>query len=182
MTQAKHRHGSRAGRKRERARGIPAWLRKRADLDQIARARVVMLLEALSGAKSVTSLVAELGISRGLYYQLETKAVNAMLLALAPGSEASASPDATGYARRIVELEKQLARAETERRRAERLLFAMRKLMPGRTVKEASGRPTKARSSTNSGAEPSRGPTTKSPTTASAAVSTPTPAGASEGR
>jgi hypothetical protein len=186
MTERKHRRESGGGRKTraERARGIPVWLRKRADLDQIARARVVMILEALSGVKSVSTLIAELGISRGLYYQLETKAVNAMMLALAPGSAASASPEATGYARRIEELERQLARAETERRRAERLLFTLRKTLPRATVKEAPGRPSKRPGSTNAGSAPWRGSPRKATTPAvtSATPSTPTPAGATEGR
>lgn len=185
MTRRRPRHESPAGTKTraERPRGIPAWLRKRSDLDQIARARVVMLLEALSGVKSVSTLIAELGISRGLYYQLETKGVNAMMLALAPGSAASASPEATGYARRIEELERQLARAETERRRAERLLFTLRKMLPRASVKEAPGRPRKGRSSTNAGSGPSRGsPKKMPPTPPIGPPSTPTPAGANEGR
>src|SRR5688572_32482695 len=70
-----------------RARPTPRWLTGRPDLDDLARRRCLMVLSVLSGEKPVTTAVEELAISRGTYYQLETKAILAMLRALAPGAE-----------------------------------------------------------------------------------------------
>lgn len=149
----------------------------------------MMVLAVLSGEKPVTSAVEEAGISRGLYYQLETKALNAMLLALAPGSDGESSPDATGLTARIRDLEDKLAKAEQEKRRADRLLFVTRKLAgPTTTVKTNRGRPTKPASSTKAGPTPSRSsattrPTKEAPSTPTPAEhSTPTPTGSSEDR
>jgi hypothetical protein len=90
----------------------------------------------------VSTAIEESGISRGFYYQLETKAINAMLLAMAPGADGDSSPDATGLHHRIKDLEDKLRRAEQAQRRAERLLFVQRKLTTG-PVKTRRGRPPK---------------------------------------
>jgi hypothetical protein len=112
-------------------------------LDAVARNRVLLVLSVLSGEKPVTSAIEDAGISRGFYYQLETKALNAMLLALAPGADSDASPDATGLHQRIKQLEDKLARAEAAQRRAERMLFVQRKLTSSGSVKTQRGRPPK---------------------------------------
>jgi hypothetical protein len=166
-------------------------LTKKTDLDAVARNRVLLVLAVLSGEKPVSTAIEESGISRGFYYQLETKALNAMLLALAPGSDGDASPDATGLHHRIKELTDKVERAEQAQRRAERLLFVQRKLTSSGVVKTHRGRPPKKttrstptgrrswRSSTTTTPTPSKKPTSASPK-APPPASTPTPAGTTE--
>ena len=150
----------------------PRWLEKKSDLDQVARNRVLLVLSVLSGEQPVTTAIETHGISRGFYYQLETKALNAMLLALAPGSDGDASPDAMGLQNRIKQLEDKLARAEAAQRRAERLLLVQRKLTSSATVKTHRGRPAKTTtSSTPAGRRSWRSSTTATPAGASAAPS-----------
>lgn len=177
-------------KRKRRERPTPRWLQTKTDLDQVARNRVLMVLSVLSGEKPVTTAIEEHAISRGFYYQLETKALNAMLLALAPGSDGDASPDATGLHQRIKQLEEKLSRAEAAQRRAERLLFVQRKLTSSGPVKTHRGRPPKTTtSSTPAGRRSWRSSTTTKPTTrptrprspkATTSTSTATPAGASE--
>jgi hypothetical protein len=130
----------------------------------------------------VTTAIEDAGISRGFYYQLETKALNAMLLALAPGADGDPSPDATGLHHRIKQLEEKVERAEAAQRRAERLLFVQRKLTTPGPVKTHRGRPPKTTtSSTPAGRRSWRSSTkTTKPTTPkpNPPPSTPTPAGA----
>jgi hypothetical protein len=174
--------------RKRRSRPTPRWLSKKTDLDVVARNRVMMVLAVLSGEKPVTSAVEEAGISRGFYYQLETKAINAMLLALAPGGDGHPSPDATGLTQRIRDLEDKLAKAEQEKRRSDRLLFVTRKLAGPTTIKTNRGRPRKAADSTKAGPKPSRfSATTKqtkpAPSTPTHAVSSiPTPDGSNAAR
>jgi hypothetical protein len=179
-----------ASPRKRRSRPTPRWLVKKSDLDAVARNRVLLVLSVLSGEKPVTSAIEEAGISRGFYYQLETKALNAMLLALAPGSDGESSPDATGLHHRIKQLEEKLERAEAAQRRAERLLFVQRKLTSSGPVKTHRGRPpTTTTSSTPGGRKNWRSstmtrpvrpakPRTKSSSSATAPTpSNPTPAG-----
>lgn len=156
----------------------------------------MLVLSVISGEKPVTTAIEEAGISRGFYYQLETKALNAMLLALAPGADGDPSPDATGLHARIKQLEEKLAKAEAAGRRSERLLFVQRKLTSGGPVKTHRGRPSKATTpSTSAGRNDWRSSTRMKPTSRSTRkartksgtmaaspdpVSIPTPAGASE--
>jgi hypothetical protein len=171
-----------------RSRPTPRWLEKKTDLDVLARNRVMMVIAVLSGEKPVTTAVEEAGISRGFYYQLETKAINAMLLALAPGGDGDPSPDATGLTQRIRDLEDKLAKAEQEKRRSDRLLFVTRKLAGPTTIKTNRGRPTKGAGSTKAGPTPSRSSATTKPTKPAPstpmpeASSSPTPDGTNEGR
>jgi hypothetical protein len=149
----------------------------------------MLVLSVLSGEKPVTTAIEDAQISRGFYYQLETKALNAMLLALAPGSDGDASPDATGLHSRIKQLEDKLVKAEAAQRRAERMLFLQRKLTG--PVKTHRGRPPKTTtSSTQGGPKSWRSSTTKSTkvkprspknaaATSPSTASTPTLAGAS---
>jgi hypothetical protein len=161
-----------------RSRPTPRWLTKKTDLDAVARNRVLMVLAVLSGAKPVSTAIVEAGVSRGFYYQLETKAINAMLLALAPGSDGDASPDATGLHHRIKELEARVTRAEQDKRRAERLLYVQRKVMGTGPVKTARGRPSKTTSSTKGGQRGWRSSTkpTRKTLPVSSTGATPTPA------
>jgi hypothetical protein len=166
--------------RKRRSRPTPRWLTKKPDLDAVARNRVLLVLSVLSGERPVTSAIEEAGISRGLYYQLETRALNAMLLALAPGAEGDPSSDATGLHQRIKTLEDKLSRAEQAQRRAERLLFMHRKLTSVGPMKTNRGpQAKKTTSSTPAGRRSWRSSTTTKPTKqAPPPASTPMPAGA----
>ncbi|MBK7862248.1 MAG: hypothetical protein IPJ65_27300 [Archangiaceae bacterium] len=100
----------------------------------------------LSGEKAVTDAVTEAQISRQLYYQLETKALHAILRALAPGAEPTGTSGADGYTKRITELEEQVKQLQQDRR-SERLLFLTRKMVKkGPLASETRGRLRKAKS------------------------------------
>lgn len=88
-----------------------------------------MVLDVLSGARPVTDVIEAAGISRGTYYQLETRAITAMLRALgpAPQVEENGAPSS----RRIGELEEKVKTLEQGRRRTERLLLLTRKVVKG---------------------------------------------------
>src|SRR5258706_5796430 len=117
-------------RREPRRRGVPRWLTGRKDLDQVAQRRTLLILSVLSGHTPVTAAIAEHGISRPLYYQLETKGVVGMMRALVPGANAAASPDDATPMRQIADLEEKVARLEQENRRLERLLFFAKKVLP----------------------------------------------------
>jgi hypothetical protein len=178
-----------SSQRKRRSRPTPRWLAAtKSDLDAVARNRVLLVLSVLSGEKPVTTAIEESGISRGFYYQLETKALNAMLLALAPGSDGDASPDATGLHQRIKQLEEKLTRAEAAQRRAERMLLVQRKLTGSGPVKTQRGRPpTKTTPSTRGGRRSwrssmttKRRSTTRSTKQPASSPSIPTQDGASE--
>lgn len=171
-----------ASTRKHRSRPTPKWLTTQMDLDVVARNRVLLVLSVLSGEKPVTDAIREANISRGFYYQLETKALNAMLLALAPGSDGDASPDATGLHSRIKQLEEKVAKAEAAQRRAERLLFLQRKLAGPGAVKTHRGRPAKTTTSSTPGGRRSWRSSTKrkSKTKPPPPPSIPTPAGENE--
>jgi hypothetical protein len=140
----------RGGGRRHRARPTPKWLLSSEEIDQVAKARCLMLLSVLSGEKPVTDAVTDTGISRGMYYQLETRALEAMLRALGPAAVETPREE-SGALRRIAELEVKLQKAEAAKRRAERLLLMTRRLVKGGVTLR--GRT----SSTRSGKSPSRG-------------------------
>lgn len=166
--------------KAKRARGTPRWLLTARDLDQIAQRRCLMILDVLSGAKSVTEAIAETQVSRQMYYQLEEKALKGMLSSLMPGAtESGQNPSTTA---RILELEEKLKKLEEENRRTERLLLLTRKVLPSGSIKTAAGRPpgSKNKGSAADGRKPSPASTTSttvSPT--KPAPSTPTKDGGS---
>lgn len=169
--------------RKHRARPTPRWLLKQADLDEIARRRCLMVLSVLSGDRAVTEAIAEVQISRQMYYQLEERALRAMLAALTPGASDDATSRGEGSTRRIAQLEEKVEQLEREKRRGERLVLLTRKLMRG-PMKTGAGRPPKDRaspSSTSAGRRPSRTSKTKAraaaATTAGASPSTSTPAG-----
>jgi hypothetical protein len=158
-TKREPRVGQAAGRPRkQRRRATPRWLKKSADLDAIARSRCLMVLSVLSGEKPVTQAIQEAKISRPTYYQMETRALNAMLTALNPraSSAQSGSPDLSAAAARIEQLQGQVKHLEQEKRRTQRLLLLTRKSM--RWPLRRRGRPPKNAllSSTLSGASRSR--------------------------
>ena len=117
-------------RRAPRRRCVPRWLTGRKDLDQVAQRRTLLILSVLSGHTPVTTAITEHGISRPLYYQLETKGLIGMMRALVPGANASANPDAATPMQQIVELEEKVSRLEQENRRLERLLFFAKKVLP----------------------------------------------------
>jgi len=103
------------------------------DLDDIARRRCLMILSVLSGQTPVTDAIEGTEISRQNYYQMEERALRAMLRALTPGQDQSTpiGPDPQ-QARRITELETKVRELEQDKRRNERLLFLTRKVVaPG---------------------------------------------------
>ena len=165
-------------RRKPRRRGVPRWLTGRKDLDQVAQRRALLILSVLSGHMPVTTAIAEHGISRPLYYQLETKALVGMMRALIPGQAASSNPDDATPMQQIALLEEKVARLEQENRRLERLLLLTKKIVPTGPVAMPERRGRKpGRRSTSAGPAPS--PSSKKPTTSIATTSsTPTTAGA----
>jgi hypothetical protein len=147
-------------------------------MDQIAQRRCLLVLSVLSGEQPVTDAIAAEQISRQMYYQLEERALRAMVAALMPGSSEDGPSRADSPQKRIAELEEKVARLEREKRRGERLLLLTRKVIRG-PLKTAAGRPSKAAglpSSTKNGPTPS--PSSKAKArTASPSPSSPTPGG-----
>jgi hypothetical protein len=172
----KHPRGSEEGairRRKHRERPTPPrWLCDKEGLDEIAKRRCLMILSVLSGEKPVTEAVLEGKISRATYYQLEKKAITAMLWAMLPGSEETGAGSVA--AARLVEMEKKLTRMEREKRRSERLLYLTRQVVkPGpMTDGKHRGRPP----STRTGRKPS--PDSKKTASPEENASTPTLAGA----
>src|SRR5512136_369442 len=115
----------RSRRRTHRKRPTPKWLLCRQDLDEVARRRCLMVLSVLSGEKPVSDAIAEAKPSRGTYYHLEERAMQAMLRALSPlagpdGTESLGLELALGQ---VKEQEKKVARLEQDKRRLERLLY-----------------------------------------------------------
>jgi hypothetical protein len=155
-----------------RSRPTPKWLKGEGVLEDVARRRALMILSVLSGEKPVTDAVAESGMSRMTYYQLETKALAAMVQALSPSSPGR--PAAVTEAARIRELEEKVKTLEMERRRAERLLYVTRKLVrPGKLTFP------RARATKSAEAGKSDSPGSKMKSDSSHPSSTPTPTGES---
>lgn len=151
-------------RRAERKRGVPRWLTGRTDLDQVAQRRTLLILSVLSGHTPVTTAIAEHGISRPLYYQLETKGLVGMMRALVPGVNGASSPDDATPMRQMAELEQKVARLEQENRRLERLLLLAKKVLPAGPIAMPEKRGRKpGRRSTTAGPAPSPG--SKKPTT-----------------
>lgn len=167
---------------RTRPRPVPRWLMSADELDSIARRRCLLVLSVLSGEKPVTEAIAEMGISRGMYYQLETKALQAMTRVLTPGAEIEGG-DGT-LVSRLKELEEKLKKAEQEKRRSDRMLLLTKKLFGSGPVKTKGGRPPGSRNgirrsgprrSKSTSTDPSSTPTSPPESTA---PSTPTKDGA----
>jgi hypothetical protein len=94
----------------------------------------------------VSTAIEEAQISRGRYYQLETRALMAMLHALEP--ESVNSSEEASPLRRLALLEAKLRRLEQSKRRAQRLLYLTSKL-------KAAGTRGKRIGSTPAGSAPS---------------------------
>ena len=128
-----------------------------------------MILSVLSGEKSVEDASREADIIPALYYQLEKKALSALLAALVPGATRDGSP-----APAMKQMETRIRDLETTKRRLERLLFLTRmtvKLGPMTLGKRGRVKKT-ARASTDNGATPS--PRSKKRTTSKTPRASPT--------
>lgn len=103
-----------------------------------------MVLSVLSGEKPVTEAIGQAKISRGTYYQMETRALNAMLAALNPLATVSqtAVPDLS--ATRIEALLERITQLEQEKRRTQRLLLLTRKTIRAPLTTGHRGRISKA--------------------------------------
>lgn len=128
--------------RRRRARPTPRWLK--APLadgpEAVAQRRCLLVLSVLSGEQPVTDAIEATGVSRQLYYQLEERALKAMLRALLPSAEGREELE-TSLAGQVQGLQARVRQLETEKRRAERLLLLTRKLVrPGPLKTGAGGR------------------------------------------
>jgi hypothetical protein len=124
------RAGARAtSHRKHRCRPMPKWLKDPSQLDAVARSRCMLVLSVLSGERPVSDAIAQARISRGTYYQLETRALQAMLSALNPLATARrrAPPDLS--ATRIEALLERIRQLEQDKRRAQRLLLMSRKAL-----------------------------------------------------
>jgi hypothetical protein len=139
-----------------------------------------MVLSVLSGEKPVTDAISQAKISRGTYYQMESRALNAMLAALNPLASLSdnGAADLSLATSKIAELQARLKTLEQDKRRAERLLLLTRKSLKapvttgrrGRWPKSLASIPNgKTRSPDSKAKEQASGASTR--TTASAGVS-----------
>jgi hypothetical protein len=88
----------------------------------------------------VSEAVSEMKISRGTYYQFETRALAAMLAALTPGAESASSRDG-GRAGQLKALEEKVKKLEQGKRRLERLLLLTRRVVRPGPLKVGHGRP-----------------------------------------
>ena len=124
--------------RRHRARPIPKWLLEKEELDQIAQRRTLMLLSVLSGETPVTDAIERAQISRGHYYQLEERALQAILEAMEPNASPGRPPQLSS---RLLQLEGKVKELEGDKRRLERLLALTRKVLRAGPMKSARGRP-----------------------------------------
>jgi hypothetical protein len=170
MTTPRPRAASAPTKRPTRSRPTPQWLLTSTELDQMAQRRCLHLLSVLSGEKSVSEAISEMKISRGTYYQLETRALAAMLAALTPVTESASSKDGT-QAGQLKALEEKVKKLEQGKRRLERLLLLTRRVVKPGPMKLGHGRPTGSRN----GARRPPARTTASPS------STPKPLLASSG-
>lgn len=143
--------------RRHRSRTLPSQLKAK-DIDDIAKRRCLMLLDVLSGRVPVTDAIAQGKISRGTYYQLEAKAIAAMMAAVSP--TASDGGPAMVQSKQVEELEQKVRKLEMEKRRLEHLLVVATKVVQLGPLTTGRGRPSKRRS-TRSGEIASPGSTPK---------------------
>lgn len=130
------------GKRKHRPRPMPRWLKKKGELDEIAQRRTLMVLEVLSGEKPVTDAVAEGQISRGFYYQLEERALKAILSAMEPGAQPGRPVETT---KKILQLEERVKELEMDKRRLERLMSMTKKVLRRGPLTTGRGRPRSAK-------------------------------------
>lgn len=162
-------------RRRTRAR-TPKWLMESKDFDAMAQRRCLMILSVLSGERSVLEATDEAQITPNVYYEMEAKAVRAMVAALVPGASQSGSTSP-----HLSQLESKIEQLEKDKRRLERLLFLTRQVVkPGPLILPNVGRPRKRRgpSSTTTGTKRLHDSKKKTiPATPTSSPSTQMPAG-----
>lgn len=148
--------------RKHRPRSVPKWLINSPQLQAMARARCLMILSVLSGEVPVTDAIHQAKISRGTYYQLETRALKAMLSAMNPMMSTDGAADLSAASARIAQLQAQVKRLEQEKRRAMRLLLLTRKSIRAPVTTGHRGRWPKAapRTSVVPGTKTSRMPQT----------------------
>jgi len=129
-------------RRRHRPRPTPKWLLEKKELDEIAKRRTLMILDVLSGAEPVTDAIEKAQISRPHYYQLEERALQAILEAMEPGASPGRPPETTT---RLLQLEGKVKDLEADKRRLERLLTMTRKVLRPGPWKTGRGRPSSAK-------------------------------------
>jgi hypothetical protein len=151
---------------------VPSWIKERQDIDEMARRRCLMILSVLSGETPVSDAIEQHQISRQLYYDLEARALSAMVQALMPGDETN--PAGMTPAARIAELEKQVATLEQGKRRSERLLMMTRQLMKPGSLKAKPRKRHASASSTSPGKLLSPSSTKTTDASTGASPSTPT--------
>jgi hypothetical protein len=125
---------------------LPLWLMQPMEEQRIAQARCLMVLSVLSGQKSIQEAISEAKVSRVLYYQLEDRALNGMMMALGPRVR-EAPNEQQELARARVQVRHLTARVKwlvQRRRAAERLLRLMMKSNRTPVKIERRGRPRKA--------------------------------------
>lgn len=126
-------------KRRHRPRPTPRWLTSPVEgPEAVAQRRCLLVLSVLSGEQPVTDAIEATGVSRQLYYQLEERALKAMVRALLPSAEGREEVE-TSLAGQVQSLQARVTQLETEKRRAERLLFLTRKLVRPGPVKVGKG-------------------------------------------
>jgi len=130
------------------------------DKDDVAKQRTLMILEVLSGRLPVSDAIQKWSISRAAYYQLESRALRAMLDALTPGeTKTGPSPDPDKI---LAAVQEKVERLEQDKRRLERLLSVTTRVIEG--SKATGGKKRKKgskRSSPSSSATTASGKATK---------------------
>jgi hypothetical protein len=127
-------------KRRNRPRPTPRWLKAPAadGPEAVAQRRCLLVLAVLSGEQPVTDAIEATGVSRQLYYQLEERALKAMVRALLPSAEGREEVE-TSLAGQVQSLQARVQQLEQEKRRAERLLLLTRKLVRPGPVKVGKG-------------------------------------------
>lgn len=144
--------------RKRRSRPTPKWLRDD-NLSEIAKRRTLMLLDVLSGRTPVTDAIREAKISRGTYYQLETKGLKALLAAMQPTTPGTTSEVS---AKTLDRLNCKIDSLERDKRRLERLLLlATKVLKSGPVTRRKAPRRARSVSSKNSTTNSSNGTPTR---------------------
>lgn len=103
---------------------LPTLLKNPGQQQAMAHGRCLMLLAVLSGQKTVSEAIQEAKITRALYYQLEDRALKAMLRALDPLPEGRTSEgqELRLVKRKLRSMSLQIKHLTQRKRSAERLL------------------------------------------------------------
>lgn len=163
--------------RKKRPRPTPTMIAK-SETDEMAKRRCLMILAVLSGTVPVTDAIREAKISRGTYYKLEERALEAMLAALAPRQPEVRRPK-NESSRRIEQLTEKVAKLEADKRRLERLLSLSKQVLGRGPVKSAAKRMRRgnSRRAGSNGSKRSRAAESMDRTTDSGHASTRRPVG-----